>query len=67
MNNYPFQRFLLNLYGNSGLFNFIGYLIHKKFSTDPNANSNGSDPYLLRNNNGSDFVQQWYNYVHLVE
>jgi len=67
MNNYSFQSFLSNLYGSSGLYYFIGYLIYKKFASDPNANSNGSDPYLLRNNNGSDFVHQWYNYVHLVE
>lgn len=67
MNNYSFQSFLSNLYGSSGLYYFIGYLIYKKFASDSNANSNGSDPYLLRNNNGSDFIHQWYNYVHLVE
>ncbi|MBR7717927.1 KAP family P-loop NTPase fold protein [Acinetobacter nosocomialis] len=64
---YSFQSFLLNLYGNSGLYPFLGYLIYKKFSGDSNANPHGADPYLLRNNNGTDFVLQWHNYVHLVE
>lgn len=64
--NYPFHSFLLNLYGNSGLNSLIGYIIHKKFSNDPNANPHGANEYFLGKNR-SDFVHHWYNYVHFVE
>lgn len=65
--SYTFIEFLIKTYRNHGLRYFIEYLAHSKFPNDINANPGGKELYSLPGNSESDFITQWFNYIHLVE
>ncbi|MDC5491735.1 KAP family NTPase [Acinetobacter baumannii] len=65
--SYTFIEFLLKTYRNQGLRYFIEYLAHSKFPNDINANPGGKELYSLLGSSESDFITQWFNYIHLVE
>ena len=65
--SYTFIEFLIKTYMNHGLRYFIEYLAHSKFPNDVNANPGGKQLYSLPGNSESDFITQWFNYIHLVE
>lgn len=66
-NSYQFHDYIERLYSNNGLNGFITFMIFLKFPNDYGANPHGKGQYLLTNNTNSDFVAQWFDYVHLVE
>ncbi|RSO37467.1 KAP family P-loop NTPase fold protein [Acinetobacter lactucae] len=62
-----FVQFLMRTYRNDGLRYFIEYVVHLKAPQDINADQDGKSHYVLPDRTNIDFVQQWYDYIHLVE
>lgn len=62
-----FIQFLMRIYRSYGLRYFVEYTAYLKVPQDINADQDGKSHYVLPNRTKIDFVQQWYDYIHLVE
>jgi len=62
-----FIQFLMRIYRSYGLRYFVEYTAYLKVPQDINADQDGKGHYVLPNRTKIDFVQQWYDYIHLVE
>lgn len=62
-----FIQFLMRIYRSYGLGYFVEYTAYLKAPQDINADQGGKGYYVLPNRTKIDFVQQWYDYIHLVE
>lgn len=62
-----FHNYLMNIYRDAGLKNFIQYLAYKKYPNSEDGYEEAKYVYYLDQDTKKDLVEHWYDYIHLVE